>query len=589
MLVKFMAQSKHHSKSQIDNLERRATPSVWFYSLIPRVKHAYDITRNSRHGWFFVGVFALLAYIFAFQTSFLLSGDTWAEAFPEYVNEAVTKGWLEVFKSSWAGYLTLAPSFISKLYVYLGLPIGYIDIYMRLVVVLFAVACVGFISHPVNRKIIPNDFIRLVVMFLVFFSLRHISVLAFINVWYLGFIVIALVSLSGKKFARKYEWLYTIGSLIVILSKSSLVVLPFIIYRGVMTKRYAQSVLLSSAVLLQTFLTVFAPTGYGSKSVTTSLVDVLIGMPVGASILFMKFLHFPYVNHLSIVFFIVLLASISVYLYKRKGLWIILTLAAGLFISLYLQLFAPDNPFKHFWSDYVGLYNDTSKLQREIFTMFLFSLMVGTALSEAYIHGRVLPLRGRKIAGAVIGVIIVTLLLAANPLTQVLSTDPSLHTDIEPFRAPLNRGESLCMPVAPTPLLDPQGNWFFQYKGGCYQKQTHNPIDLGSFTSSLKTTDLIITSPYKQGELIETILLPIKKQPHTNGELTMTELNSGTKRTVKLKNDSESYAFVSFEIPEIKTGSSGYKFRVQQQNGDSIYAGVSEGGNPLVYIYYMGY
>ena len=99
-----------------------------FNSILNLNKTFFKLIRKSINKYPFIwSISLIIIYLLLFQSNFVSMGDAWAESFAEYLDESIQKGWLEVFKQNWAGYYTILPSFISKLYISLGGPIGYSD------------------------------------------------------------------------------------------------------------------------------------------------------------------------------------------------------------------------------------------------------------------------------------------------------------------------------------------------------------------------------------------------------------------------------------------------------------------------------
>lgn len=591
-MAKMKSQKKDNTQNHVDkktkNNKNHPTLSVPLSSLHKHITSGYTAISRSPHGWYFVAFGLLCLYMLIFQLRFILSGDIWAEAFPEYVNEAVTLHWGEVLQPSWAGYLTIIPSFLSKLYVAIGLPLGYIDHYLRAATLLFAISCVSFIAHPINRKLIPHDLLRVGIAFIFMLSLMQVSVLAFINIWYAGFVIVALISLSGKRLSTKWNVIYTLFAIAVILSKSSLVLLPFVVYRALSTKRYYQGALLSIAVLFQTYLTVFAANGYGGDKLNANVFEIGRDLLLGASVQVFKLIHFPFINHATIIIGLLALAGIAIILWIRKGWLITTTMGLSLAISLYLHIFAPDNNFKNVWSSYSNLYADTSKLQREFFISFLLLLLIGMILSLVWRRFSKMSQYNSLSRFAIVGCLLL-IIVAMNPLHKIDISSPGVSTDISSFRSSLNNGRSVCVPVPPTPLIDYHATWFFQYKGGCYLFQKAEPFSLKSLHHTITSSGVPLVVDATQKENLKTILMPIAKVPFTDTSLTLTDVQTHKQSTVVVPNNEQDIVFVSFNLESLSLprGPRNIMLQSHSPNGEP-HMGSFISGKPLFYAYFIG-
>ena len=194
-------------------------------------------------------------YIVLFQFPFLVTGDTWAETFYEYVHGALANSWQGFFYTGIAGYFNFLPKIISFSYVAFGLPLQYIDYFLRIVTILYTIACVSFVAHKYNRSLISSDLLRVVMALFTLMTYYHISSFSFINVWYVGFIPMILISLNSKRFdGESKQILYAVYALTICLTKPSIILLPLVIYRTVKVKEYLMGIIIIAGIVLQTLL-----------------------------------------------------------------------------------------------------------------------------------------------------------------------------------------------------------------------------------------------------------------------------------------------------------------------------------------------
>lgn len=541
------------------------------------------------NGWFYLTLILLSLYMLVFQNSYVFGGDSWAEAFPEYLNDALMLPWNEIFSSGWAGYLTIIPALFTNLYVWSWLPLGSIDIYFRIITLVFAIGSIAFIAHPINRGLIKNDFIRVFIALILLLSFRHVSALAFINIWYVGFFIIALVSLSKAKISRVWEWLYTAFALLVALSKTSLVILPFVIYRTIVQKKYISGGIIGAAAILQTLLTVFADTGYGGEDINFSIIEIIIGAFLSVGILTFKIFQVtpPHLIAIIIVSLIVIGMGIYSAIKSRQRLFQIGLLFIGLGLSIYLHVFAPDNSFSTLWVSYMELFNDVGKYQREFMINFFILLIIGIFLSDII---KDIPKKFKRITLFSVVIIILGMFLAINPFAKIDTTSAAVQSSVSSFRTSLNIEEPICMPVAPTPLWDYRARWFFQYKGGCYTNIPTLPIDMDSFNQGIDNNGVTLTIPATSKDELKTVGVVIGTDKGFVGDLTLTDLSINKSFSVHLENEAGGLQFVSFNTTALGPREFSYSMKLTSQSNFSPTMGTfKDSSTPVIYPYFMGF
>ena len=182
-------------------------------------------------------IFAFLLYVAYFlvlQNKFLFSTDVWAETHAEYLYEATKHGFLAIFSYGWAGYITLIPSLAAKLYLKSPLPFGYADVFFQLIIVSGAIGVSSFIASKFNITLFRSYAYRLVLGLTLLMLLQEKSTFTIINIGYAAFLPIVFVSLNHTKLKNYNQILYSIFGVVVALTKPSLVLVPFVLYRIVM-------------------------------------------------------------------------------------------------------------------------------------------------------------------------------------------------------------------------------------------------------------------------------------------------------------------------------------------------------------------
>lgn len=533
----------------------------------------FDLTVLPAPYWLAFG-FTLL-YLALFQRHFLFSGDVWAESYAEYLTQAVTLGWKGFFQLGWAGYFNLIPKTLVDVYVWLHLPIGYIDYYYRAAVVLFTLACTSFIAHPYNRSLIKNDYLRVILALMTVMLLHHPSSFSFINVWYIGFVVIILVSLNPTKFRSEVmSSTYALFALAVCLTKPSIILLPLVVYRAVRHKEYLLGVFVSVGIGLQSLLMLsssyLAASHIDAPRITAlKTTTKLATMAFGSGVLFLKTLNLHPFSLAVVALATGVLAVLSLLLFKRLGFFAATAVGSVYLLATYAYYFAPDTPVPSVFHQYREIFNDDFKLQREIIISFLLLLGLFLLIDWAVNTNREWMAKRARAFG-LFGLIILMAGLQYRPI----DTQGAVNAGhIGGYRAGLNRGQSLCIPIAPTPSWSTytglsNATWFFQYHGGCiglnYDKHLGSqldPIQIGK-----KLTIEVPTTPDRQ---IKALLLPVMNPtPHTQRELTLRDQANGRTYTALLyaKSSNEKLSYVSFNLYGEPPMAGSYSFTVSEDN-----------------------
>ena len=540
-------------------------------------------------GWFYATIALLTLYFLIFQFNFVFSGDSWAEAFPEYVNDALTLTWTEIFSSGWAGYLTVIPATLTNIYIWVGLPLSSIDFYFRIITLIFTIFSIAFIAHPINRSLIKNDLIRVFIAFLLVLSFRHISALAFINIWYVGFFVIILVSLTKQNFTKKlYEWLYTAFAVLVALSKTSLVVIPFVLYRTIVKKKYISGALIISAAILQTLLTIFADTGYGGEDINFSIIDIIVNGFLSIGILTFKIIQVTPPSIVAVMLMSLAIIAMGVYLAYAKQFKQTVLIFFGLALSIYLHVFAPDNNFASLWTNYLDLYSDAGKYQREFLINFFILLIVGMFCSSLIISSKG---KSKKAVITLVCLLGLVGLITVNPLNKIDITSAPVQTGMaSSFKTSLDINESVCVPVPPTPGWVYKARWFFQFRGGCYSNTPQLPINYSSFNTPItkEGTPLWINATSK--DELKTVVVAIDVDENFIGDVTLTDVSINKSFTQTVASKDGGIQFVSFNTTALGPRDAAYSLRLTYDGQRPIHTGTFENTNDTVmYHYFMGY
>ncbi len=585
-----MAQTKKPSQKRT---AKKNTPPVqhqpaWFTRL--------GASFARRPHWYVLGL--CIAYLGLLQTRFVLSGDTWAEAFGEYVEGAQYHQWQSFFQIGIAGYYNFLPKLISYSYVILDLPMQYIDYYFRAVVTLFTAGAVSFIAHPYNRSVIKNNILRGFLALMTLMIFNHVSTFNLINVWYVAFIPIIFVSLNPRKFTSQWAQIaYVAYALAVCLSKPSLILLPLVIYRAIRFKEYLLGFILTFAITLQSLL--FFSSAYYAKfdPHPVDLASKLINLLLAPGLLLLKmFETYPY-HLLMVAAASAIIGACVVIVWRSKGFWQTAALGSVFGVSVYTYLYSPDAPPLSIFRSHIQAFKDPMKLQREVLVAFFVLLFL--VLAVDYIVGRY----GKK---TILGIGVTPIAVASLTILTVMQYRPidtqssSVSTNIDPFRASLRDKISTCMPIPPTPTWMPPdykgttSGWYYQSYGVCAATNYNTVIDHDSFTKPLGAGHAI-TVPSSKTQQVKALMLPLSNPTPTKAR-TLQLTNLDTKRSytavLKAKANGEALSFVTFNLVGEPVVATAYHYRLTEldQPNSTLTTGIFKYDGRLVhYAYSMPY
>ena len=525
---------------------------------------------------------SIAAYFILLQLSFVTSGDIWAEGYMEYLHKAVTFHWDAVTAPSWEGYMTLLPSFFSKLYISMQMPLGFIDIWYRLIAVVFAAGSLAIIASPLTRTVWPRLWQRLVVIAFLLFTLWHVSAFSFINIWYVGFVPIAILCMSAVPMRVWQKVAYTIFGVVLALTKPSVILMPFLVYRAIKTKEYISNGLIFIAACYQTYLLFFA-TSNGERHVPSDVLGIIKTLYVGVGTEVLKLVHIA-PNDVLVALATMLVVGIFALLVWRRG-WLMAGLAAfGFSFAVYSYVLAPDPSANTFTLTSAQLFADHYKLQREILIMAFFIVAIGMLLPDAWAKLRSLRAKWRPYAyaGGALAIVIFGIMV----YRPIDTTSGSVAIDITPFRPTLTLRQPACMPVAPLPSWSPGTAWFFAQNGGCvFQGPSRAPAET-AFTRDTINAPLRVAGV--EGHNLMTVMVPVNvAAPHTAKIVRLKEVESGMVFTGKIMATSQNgVQFVAFNVAGLPMRLE-YSFIVAGEKG--VRVAPLEGAESIVgYSYHMG-
>lgn len=538
----------------------------------------------------------IVLYLLILQPHFLFSGDTWGEAYPEYLNNALSFGWQNFFTAGWAGYFNFIPRILVDTYVWLHLPIGYIDHFYRLAVITFVLLCTAFIAHPYNRAVIKSDLLRIFLALASVLMLYHVSSFSFINVWYVGFVVVALVSLHNERFKTELSaTIYATVATAICFSKPSIVLLPLVLYRTIRLKEWLLGFIVSFAILVETLM--LATSSYIAQAQPQHLGakrDVYT-MILGSAIMWLKTFH-VYPLGLWVVGFaaLILTATFLAVLYSKK-IWQTVALFIAFAFSIYTYFLSPDASMPSVVHQYRAIYLDQFKLQREFTITFFIAFL--SVLALEYIWQR----WGRHQNWATPAVLPILLLVVLTIMYRPIDVQgAAVYADMSQFRSDLNHHVSVCLPIAPTPdWVNPQapdapvGSWFFQYYGGCTAVNNGNKTLLQSRLNDPIGSGWQLGVDGLQGQALKSILIPIQNpNPAQSKTLILTDLTNHKSYTaaVHAKSNHEQLSFIAFNLSS-ESAQSSYSFTLTERGNKSsrLLVGSFKEGGDAYYGFFMGY
>lgn len=541
------------------------------------------------------GIITLL-YLLIFQFSFLTSGDAWAESFAEYLDESMRRGWSEVLAQNWAGYFTLIPSFLSKAYVSLGLPLGYIDYFHRIATIAFVVLTTVLIAAKFNAQIIRNDLLRIAFALLVVVSMTDLSSFSFINVWYIGFVPIIMWCLHTEKIDRRIDASMGLFGFLVSLTKPLPLIAPLALLRMLRTKQLLGAILVFIAATFQSVQILFNDDRGIASEANFKLTTFLSSIFTGSGIEFLKLIHIVPVGYWMVIAVNLLFLFLLIAIWKKRGIIFAGSLATLYAYCLYTYLMAPDAPVYFSLERYQDIYYYNLKSQREIliYALQLLIIFVGAPSLLRIISNR-LPaarklfssIKERKLTSKLCLIIFVcTFMLIYRPI-DVVSAGIS-NTPIDAFREQLSSGKEACVPLAPTPVFFSEANWLFEYKTRCitqnFDTNLYKPNFKSMQTSLGPGTSNGVISPKNAGPIM-TLLLPIKSS-NQGEEIVITESTSrlSFSSTVPWHIDDSGIVFVAFDISSIPDQQRAFNFTFHGPGQTKI--GSFDNGSPMYYLYY---
>ena len=541
------------------------------------------------------GIITLL-YLAIFQLSFLTTGDAWAESFAEYLDESIRRGWKEVFAQNWAGYFTLIPSLLSKAYVSLGLPLGYIDYFHRMVSIAFVTITTVLIAAKFNAQIIRNDFHRIAFAVLIVVSLTNLTSFSFIIVWYLGFVPIIMWCLHTEKIDRGMDASIGMFGFLVSLTKPFPLIVPLVLVRLMRTKQMLGALIVFVAAVFQSVQILFNDDRGIASGATFKLTTFLGSVFTGSGIEFLKLIHIAPAGYWMVIGVNILFLCLFIAIWKKRGVIFASSLAVLYTYCLYTYLMAPDAPVYFSLERYQDIYYYNLKSQREIliYAIQLLIIFIGTptllrmaSRKIPVIHKLFLYLRSKALIVVLSFMSFVCLFLFVYRPIDVTSPGIS-NSAISAFREQLSSGEEACVPLAPTPVFFSEANWFFEYKTRCITQNYDTNIfkpDYKDMHISLPSSPGSKTTAPKNAGSIMTLLLPVKSSDGGKN-ITITEKISNMSFSSRVPSsiDDSGIVFVAFDVSSIADQQRQFDFKFY--GSERTYIGSFENGSLMYYLYY---
>lgn len=548
----------------------------YFFSIVNRAKNLI-----TDHPVIF-SILVSFSYLLILQNRFLFSGDVWAETHMEYLHEAVIGRASQILEPGWAGYITILPSFLTKLYVYLRLPLGYIDYYFQVIIVFFAVGCAAFIAGNFMSQMFKDLYFRILIGLCLLLLLTDKGIFTFINIWYIGFLPLIFICLNHAKLSYIKQFLYTVFGILVVLTKPSVFMLPFFAYRAWKTKEYVSNSLLTVATLAQTMVMLFLDSRETSGQISKNLFLISKSIFIGGPIeLFKLFGIIP--THITYIFVGNIIIAACVYLFiKSFGLLRTVLLAFVYSFSVYAFILAPDANLSVLLHDYQQLYNYAFKSQREYLIQALLIIFLLSAFYYAYKNYRSHLNNGVSRFSLVI---IVSIVFMVRIFTPIDVESAGVAANIGPFRSALNSGQSACVPIPPTPYFFPHANWQYEFNSACHPRNFELSPDFENMNIDLKVAKLF-TIKSDIGLPLKTLYFAIKNEnPSHSARFTITNNETGhTYEGVIPEREREKINYIAVNVTGIPYRDI-YHFTLTSEYPVQ-WGRFKETGEPIVYPYF---
>jgi hypothetical protein len=535
-----------------------------------------------------VSIVVSTLYLVLFQRKFLLRGDVWAETHAEYLTRAVVDHYTEAFHAGWAGYIEIIPATLAKAYKLMQFPLGYIDYYYKAIVIIFTLTCVGLASIKAIRPLFRYVWLQIAFCLAMLLALRDVSAFSFINIWYLGFVPIMLVSMSGSKLTTRQQLFYTPFTILVTLTKPSQILLPFIVYKLVKTRQFMSDGLILVAVLAQTYVMVFLDPRHTAQNTTKDLVLIVKAILITGGTEVLKFIKLPPHNLIIIVLANILLVALAILIYRRLGLFVAGLIILGYAYAVYGYALPVDAPVYSDIHRYLDIYYFNYKTQREtlieVFILLAAILSLGS-MSAITRWQSIKKYTSGKTVHATTVVIVLMLLIRVYIPVEVESAGVAAH--IDSFRDDLSAGRSVCAPIPPTPAYFPHANWLYESNTICHARNFDLTPELSRMNNSLATAYSFAIPNDTPFELKTVYFIIRNSSPQTQGSLQLVDKQSGMKfyATVPAR-DKEAISFIPINVSGLPLRTV-YEFELTGK-GAPLYWGTFQENNKELYYAYFG-
>lgn len=536
---------------------------------------------------FITAIIISLLYLMVFQNPFMRTGDAWAESWYEYIHGAFVNGKAGFFELGIAGYFNFLPKMLSYPYVLLHLPLEYIDYFFRFATIAFVIGCTSFIAHPYNRPLVKSSFLRIILAIALLMCFSHITIFSMINAWYAGFIPFILVSLSPYRFRNELRMvLYAAFALAVSLTKPSIILLPFAIYRMVRHKEYLLGFIVSFGIILQTLFLFSSKYLSGFPAIEADLVERGLATLLYPGLILLKSFGVTFSSFLLIIVASLFIAALLYTSYHKIGLIRTGLLTLVILSASYTSLYAPDSPAPSLIKDYTLLMADDQKLQREVVVQLM--LLIPTFISLGWLTEK---LRPKRLYVVVLTLTSLTLLPLYRPIDV---TSAALTTDLKPFQQELKNRSIDCIPIAPNALWGVKERskrtypWYFERGeyGSCGRTNYAKSFYRSSFTkrtSEIPELSVTLDEPHT----LTAFSLPVRLlSPRDKTILTLTENISGKHFTATVaERQFDEMANPVFNLAGLPKNAQ-FRFSLSSSNPD-VFIGTFDDQTPLSFTYFL--
>ena len=474
----------------------------------------------------------------------------------------------------------------------MGFPLGYIDYYYRLIVIIFTVGSAALLALPQNRTVIKNDYLRIFLALSVLIALFDVASFSFINVWYIGLLPLICLYLSTESLPKKLDLFMGIFGALVALTKPFVILPPIALFRGLRSRQWVGPTIVILAGILQTYQILFNDPRHVAGGVTTSIKVTLGGIFTGSGVELLKLFSIPPTSFWFVIGANCILVALLLCIWRKKGILVSSVLALTYVYAVYTYVLSPDTIVYTGLKNYQEIYFYGYKTQREITinNIILLSLFIVLDIVWSWIISRSHSIKPTFDAlPRLFPLLILILLVGIYKPIDTTSASVSTAT-LEPFRNTLNAGAPVCVPLSPTTYFLLESNWSYAYKGTCITPNHDLNVFQPDFANMVYPANNVLFSIdaiyfRTSTNQLSGIVVPINNLTGTANTLYLEDTLTHSVFATPVKSQA-GVQYISFNTKEISKRNS-YSFTINQaQQGLAV--GLFRGGKGTIgYSYFI--